>query len=192
LSEIRSRYIDRKGRVGAPGARGQDTAAGRSAGDADGCIGEKINMLAPNPAVRDETPVIIIALEAGGRALMTRDMELIRKIFAQIKGWTSVDLQAIELPDVEPLILARHIEMLHEARLIEAQKSTPLHGPPKFAVKDLTWAGHDFAAAIENDTVWNTIKQKLSAKELAGLPLGIVKDVAMGLLSHQIKSMFGL
>jgi len=24
------------------------------------------------------------------------------------------------------------------------------------------------------------------------LPLGIVKDVAMGLLSHQIKSMFGL
>jgi hypothetical protein len=83
-------------------------------------------MLAPNPAVRDETPVIIIALEAGGRALMTGDMELIRKIFAQIKGWTSVDLQAIELPDVEPLILARHIEMLHEARLIEAQKSTPL------------------------------------------------------------------
>ena len=124
---------------------------------------------------------------------MTRDMELIRKILAQIKGWTSVDLRAIDLPDVDPSILARHIEMLHEAGLIEAQKlSAPLHGPLLFAVKDLTWAGHDFAAAIENDTVWKSIKQKLSVQELAGLPLGIVKDVAMGILSHQIKSMFGL
>jgi hypothetical protein len=153
---------------------------------------EKSQMLMSNPTIAAPIPVVIVALEPGGRALMTRDMELIRKIFAQIKSWSSVDLQAIDMPDVDPSILARHIEMLHEARLIEAQKSTPLHGPPKFAVKDLTWAGHDFAAAIENDTVWNTIKQKLSAKELAGLPLGIVKDVAMGLLSHQIKSMFGL
>jgi hypothetical protein len=123
---------------------------------------------------------------------MTRDMELIRKIFAQIKSWTSVDLQAIDMPDVDPSILARHIEMLHDAGLIEAQKSAPLFGPPIFAVKDLTWVGHDFAAAIENDTVWNTIKQKLSPKELAGLPLGVIKDLAMGILSHQIKSIFGL
>jgi hypothetical protein len=83
-------------------------------------------MLAPNPAVRSETPVIIIALQAGGRALMTRDMERIRKIFAQIKSWSSVDLQAIDMPDVDPSILARHIEMLHDAGLIEAQKSAPL------------------------------------------------------------------
>jgi uncharacterized protein DUF2513 len=124
---------------------------------------------------------------------MTRDMELIRNIFAQIRSRTSVDLQAIDIPDVDPAILARHIEMLHDAGLIEAQKlSAPLHGPLIFAVKDLTWAGHDFAAAIENDTVWSTIKQKVSPKELAGLPLGIIKDLAMGILSHQIKSMFGL
>jgi hypothetical protein len=152
----------------------------------------KSQMLMSNPTIRAPVPVVIVALDPGGRALMTRDMELIRNIFVQIRSRTSVDLQAIDIPDVDPAILARHIEMLHDAGLIEAQKSAPLHGPLIFGVKDLTWAGHDFAAAIENDTVWNTIKQKLSAKELAGLPLGIVKDVAMGLLSHQIKSMFGL
>jgi hypothetical protein len=118
-------------------------------------------MFMQNPTVRDHAPTVIISLEVGGRALMTRDMELIRKIFAQVKGWTSVDLRAIELPDVDPSILARHLEMLHNAGFIEAEKSVSLHGPLRFAVKDLTWAGHDFAAAIENDSVWNAIKQKL-------------------------------
>jgi hypothetical protein len=150
-------------------------------------------MLAPNPAVRDQTPVIIMALEAGGRALMTRDMELIRKIFAQIRARTTLGYQEIDIPGVDPAILARHIELLHDAKLIDANKSDPLHGPHSlFIVKDLTWAGHDFAAAIEDDTVWGTIKQKLTPKQLAGLPLQVVKDLAMGLLTHQIKSMFGI
>jgi hypothetical protein len=149
-------------------------------------------MLAPNLAVRDETPVIIIALEAGGRALMTRDMELIRKILVQIKSWTSVDLQAIDMPDVDPSILARHIEMLHEAGFIVAEKSVPLHGPIKFMVKDLTWEGHDFAGAIENEGIWSKIKQAFSAKELATLSFPILKTVGIGLLERFAKDRLGL
>src|SRR5665213_1375001 len=128
-------------------------------------------MLASNLAVRNETPVVIIALEAGGRALMTRDMELIRKIFAAIQERKTAELYSLEIPDVDPAILARHLEMLHDAQLIDAQKSAPLRGNLIFAVKDMTWAGHDFAAVLENDTVWDKMKEKLSPKELATLPM---------------------
>src|ERR1700694_601684 len=117
-------------------------------------------MLAPNLAVRDQAPVIIIALEAGGRALMTRDMELIRKILAQIRSRTALDWQPIEIPDADPAILARHIELLHQALLIEATDNAPYNSPlPRFAVKDLTWAGHDFAAAILDDNGWRALIQ---------------------------------
>lgn len=124
---------------------------------------------------------------------MTRDMELIRKILAQIKSRSSLNYESIDIPDVDAAVLARHVELLHDASLIEALKSNPLNSPhPIFIVKDLTWDGHDFAAAIENDTVWNTIKQKLSAKELAGLPLSVIKQLAIGLLTQSVKSTFGL
>jgi hypothetical protein len=153
-------------------------------------------MLAPNLAVRNEAPIIIIALEAGGRALMTRDMELIRKIFAQIRGRTSLDYEAIDLPDVDPVILARHIEILDNAGLVEVIKSNGpggLQSPhPVFAVKDLTWAGHDYVAILENDTVWNKIKEKLSPKELATLPFSTLKTLGLGLLDQYLKSKFGL
>jgi hypothetical protein len=153
----------------------------------------KRRMLMSNPTIRAPVPVVIVALDPGGRALMTRDMELIRNILAQIKSRNTLDYQPIEIPDVDAAILARHVELLHQAHLIEALRSDPLNSPhPLFTVKDLTWDGHDFAAAVGNDTVWSTIRQKLSPKELAGLPLGIIKDLAMGILSHQIKSMFGL
>jgi hypothetical protein len=150
-------------------------------------------MLAPNLAVRNEAPIIIIALEAGGRALMTRDMELIRKIFAQIRARTSLDYQEIDIPDVDPAILARHVEILEQAGLIEVIKSEGYRASyPLFAVKDLTWAGHDFVAILENDTVWNKIKEKLSPKEIATLPLSTLKTLGLGLLDHYLKSKFGL
>ena len=142
-------------------------------------------MLIVNIAVPDQKAVVIIALDKTGRALMTRDMELIRKIFARIRSRDTLDLQPIDIPDADAAILAWHIELLHDAHLIEAQESNPLHSPhPYFIVKDLTWDGHDFAAALENDTVWNTIMQKLSPKELAGLPLSVVKKLAIALLEQ--------
>jgi len=82
--------------------------------------------------------------------------------------------------------------MLHDAGYIEAEKSSPLQGLPKFMVKDLTWAGHDFAAVLENDTVWSKLKEKLSPKELATIPLSVMKTVGLGVLEHYLKGKFGL
>ncbi len=59
-------------------------------------------------------------------------------------------------------------------------------------VRDLSWQGHDFAAAIQNESVWATIKQKLSPNELATMPLTIIKDVGVALLKAYAMRKLGL
>jgi hypothetical protein len=137
-------------------------------------------------------PVIIIALDPNGRAVMTRDMELIRRILKTIKEDQDTNFKAIDFPDVDPSILVRHMELLKEARLIESLESRPLEGGVRIMVKDLTWAGHDFVAAVDNDTVWNKIKQKFSPGELATMPLSIVKTLGIGVLEQIAKAKLGL
>ena len=46
---------------------------------------------------------LIMALNPNGRALMTRDMELIRKIFAEIQKRKDADLRTLEIPGVQRL-----------------------------------------------------------------------------------------
>jgi len=150
-------------------------------------------MLVKTTIVHQKT-VVIMALDPNGRALMTRDMELIRRIILAIKERKTADPQVLEMPDVDPAVLTRHLEMLDQAGFIDAEKSVPFekHRPITFMVKDLTWQGHDFAAAIENDTVWSTIKEKLSPKELMTVPLSVLTSLGMGVLEQYLKSKLGL
>src|ERR1700674_3783330 len=109
----------------------------------------------------------IVALDLRGRALMTRDMELIRKIFAEIQSRKDALPKPVEIPDVDEEVVARHLEMLLEAALIDGQSSHPLgQAFPNIMVTDLSWAGHDFAAALANDSVWGQMKKKFSASQL--------------------------
>jgi DNA-binding HxlR family transcriptional regulator len=137
--------------------------------------------------------VIIIALDRTGRVLMTRDMELIRKIFLAIQQRKTSEFQALHIPDVDVSVLARQLEMLDDAGLIEAVKSAPHDGRQlTFMVKDLTWPGHDLASVLQNDTVWGKIKEKLSPAELSTIPLSVLKTVGLGVLEHYLKGRFGL
>ena len=63
---------------------------------------------------------------------------------------------------------------------------------PIFAVKDLTMTGHDFAATLENNTVWAKLKSAYSPAELAGLPIRLVQTIASDLLVTWAKSKVGL
>jgi Hypothetical protein (DUF2513) len=149
-------------------------------------------MFMQNPTVRDHAPTVIISLEVGGRALMTRDMEVIRNIILAIQARKTTDLEALEIPGVDAAVLARHLELLHDAQYIEAVKTVPLQGQPLFLVKDLTWSGHDFAAVLLNDTVWGKIKAAISPKDLATLPLSVVRAVGLPLLEKFAKQQLGL
>jgi len=58
---------------------------------------------------------------------------------------------------------------------------------PEGAIINLTWAGHDFAEAVRNDTTWN--KAMGTMKEKAG---SITFDILKQLLSVIIRSALGL
>jgi len=124
---------------------------------------------------------------------MTRDMELIRKIFAEIQKRKDADLRTLEIPGVDEVIVARHLEMLLTNGFVEGEQSYPLEQSfPIILVKDLSWSGHDFAAILANDSVWAKLKKTFSASELETLPFGIIKDAGMGLLAQWVKSKVGL
>ena len=144
-------------------------------------------------AIQPRTPEIIMALNRCGRALMTRDMELIRKIILEIQHRNDVRPATMSIDGYDDIVVARHLELLMDANLIEGVKSAPISTPHAIImVKDMTWAGHDFAAAIENDGVWNKIKQAFPAKELATMPLSVLKSAGVALLEQYAKAKLGL
>ena len=63
-----------------------------------------------------------------------------------------------------PVVL-RHIEMMAQANLVEgrAHRNSRGGGGDIFLVTDLTWDGHDFLAALRNNTVWGRMKQTFAA-----------------------------
>ena len=124
---------------------------------------------------------------------MTRDMDLIRRIFLEIEARKDVSLRPIQIDDVDTVILARHLELLLDAKLIEGAKSVSgSGGAPYIRVKDLTWDGHEFIGAIKNDGVWSKLKQALSADQFVSLPLDAVKAVAISIAIAIAKQKAGL
>lgn len=127
---------------------------------------------------------------------MTRDMELIRKICLQIQARKDVSLKPVEIDGVDPVVLARHLEMLLQAGFLEG--APPMisgrggGSAPYIIVKDLSWEGHSFLDAIKNDSVWNKLKQSFSPDQLASLPLEVMKTVGIGLLTSWAKQQAGI
>jgi hypothetical protein len=124
--------------------------------------------------------------------MMTRDMELIRKIIEEIQSKQTLDPRPIQIEGVDSTVLARHLELMMNAKLIEGIQSKPGSTfVPYVAVKDLTWAGHDFAAAIQNDTVWKRMKDTLGG-QIKSMPLEVLKMVGVSLLTELAKQQTGI
>src|SRR6266852_5314502 len=99
--------------------------------------------------------VTTIALDPSGRALMKRDMELIRKIVVEIQSRRDIEPRVVEIDGFDSMVVFRHVEMLHHAGFLEATTVVPMCGLPIIMVKDLTMQGHDFAAVVLNEGVWS-------------------------------------
>jgi hypothetical protein len=123
---------------------------------------------------------------------MTRDNELIHQIILAIKARKDATPQALEVDGADKAIVARHLEMLLDLGLLEGEKLRAFNAAPypTILVKDLTWSGHDLAAVMENETVWGQFKQRLSPSELVQIPLPVLKNVGIGLLTTWLKSQF--
>jgi hypothetical protein len=135
-----------------------------------------------------------IELYPNARAMMTRDMELIRRILLKIKERRTLELGPIEIDGPDSEIVTRHLEMLHKQGLIEGviHYSVASALPDLILVKDMSWDGHDFIGVMENKGVWNIIKEKFSPSELAEMPFSIIKKVGLALWEHLAMKAVGL
>jgi hypothetical protein len=123
---------------------------------------------------------------------MTRDNELVRQILLAVKARKDATPQALELDGADKAIVARHLEMLWDVGLLEGEKlgALPNTSYPTILVKDLTWSGHDLAAVMENEAIWGQFQKKLSPSQLAQIPLPVLKNVGISLLTTWLKSQF--
>lgn len=121
---------------------------------------------------------------------MKRDLELCRKIFILLEsrppGEYGLDPDQLE---VDWATLACHIELLHGAKLLEANFSycdgnVP---PASFQIERLTWEGHEFLNASRDDSTWLAAKEKLGDK--AG---SVTFSVLMSVLAAITLSQLGL
>ena len=133
----------------------------------------------------------ILALDPNGRVLMTRDMELVRKILFEIDSWPDTHPRAVRVEGHDDKTVFRHLEMLHEAKLIDVygsvHRSNVTGEIDQILVTDMSWAGHDFVAALKDASVWNKIKASLSPDQLARMPLEAMKAVAIYTLTEMAK-----
>ena len=99
----------------------------------------------------------------------------------------------LKVAGYDEMTVERHLEMLVDAGFVEGIVSRPLGITyPLVMVTDLSWAGHDFASAITNENIWQKIKQSFSTKDLTTMPLTVIKNVAVGLLTKWAESKVGL
>jgi len=120
---------------------------------------------------------------------MKRNWDLIRKILLIIedlpRGYAPPELS---FEGYSPAQVGYHAWLLIDAGLADGDK-LHIHGAeaPEGIIFNLTWAGHDFAEAMRNDTTWN--KAMGTVKEKAG---SITFDILKQLLSSIIKGALGL
>jgi hypothetical protein len=137
--------------------------------------------------------VILIELRQNARVLMTRDMELIKRILLEIEARKDLKPAPVIMEEIAPDILGRHIELIHEAGLLDATVLHPAANMvPDIIIRDLSWEGHEFVAALKNNSVWSKITNSFSASELAVLPITVLKDVCISLLKEWAKKKVGL
>jgi Hypothetical protein (DUF2513) len=114
-----------------------------------------------------------------------RDLDLIRRILIAAEGIDPNEpyLPPTEFSDVDSAVLGEHFKLMTELDLVEASWSTAVNGViVPIGIMRLKNPGHDFLAAIRNETIWE--KTKVKIKDSVGTTtLELVKVVATGLAS---------
>ena len=124
---------------------------------------------------------------------MKRDMDLIRELLLKIEnGQTSFILTsdtaaALSLSPAEGGMTEEHLILLKQAGFIEIM-SRSLSG--HYAIKRLTWEGHDFLDSIRDPKIWE--KTKKGVEGAGGFTVDLLKDLAKGFMKKQIEEYTGV
>lgn len=118
---------------------------------------------------------------------MKRDMDLIRRILLAMEAYEHGFVPAtftVEGYDQE--VIGHHVWLMAQGHLITAAITTAHgDGSPVALPATITWAGHDFLAAVRNDTVWRKVKAVLKDRGLS-LPFALLQDLALKILAAHV------
>jgi hypothetical protein len=120
---------------------------------------------------------------------MKRDMDLIRKIVLAIEDGEHAQADhPLKIDGASESAIGYHAYLLVDAGLAEGIDATTRGSDgPEYILTHLTWAGHEFADACRNETVWNQAKAKV--KQSVG---SVTFDVFKELLVSFLKGAVGL
>jgi Hypothetical protein (DUF2513) len=104
---------------------------------------------------------------------MKRDMDLVRQILREIEDapYTG-DAVGFSIPNCTDEQLQYHLQLLHEAGLIDGMDASTLDGLA-FLPTRLTWQGHEFLEASRDDGMWEKAKT-LALKTVGGLSFDVL------------------
>lgn len=124
---------------------------------------------------------------------MKRDMDLIRRIVLAVQALPLTrggrDTEALSgLPGVDRAAFAAHAQLLEEAGLVRAQfRGDERQLPADAIIYRLTWAGHEFADSIRDETLWEKAIEHV-VKPSASWTFGVLLDY----VKLEIRSRLGL
>lgn len=113
---------------------------------------------------------------------MKRDMDLIRQIVLAVRD-AAGPLNRFDGVDINTF--GEHALLLQEAGLIDASIQVTQHRPTAVIIWRLTWAGHDFADAITDDTLWSKAKDNV-IKPAASWTFGVLLEYLKGEITQNI------
>ena len=124
---------------------------------------------------------------------MKRDWDTIREILTTLEDNTLPNniLQLSDFPSAQTANISYHAELLLEAGLVDGEMQKTIgRGAHGVFITRLTWHGHEFLDAINNDTVWEKTKKSFTNSGIS-MTFELIKSVATDTASSLVKSTLG-
>jgi Hypothetical protein (DUF2513) len=83
-----------------------------------------------------------LSINAKPRPDVKRDMELVKRILAEVESWPDESPRDVVVEGYEQHVVARHLEMLAAAGFLDVYVQPDPEAPIR--VRDLSWKGHEY------------------------------------------------
>lgn len=113
---------------------------------------------------------------------MRRDPDLMRKLILAVEA--EVDTDSIEGYDLKQI--GYHAYLAVDARLANGIDMTTIEDTlPQWQITHLTWAGHDFADAARDETMWTKARARIASVG-GSVSFDVLKDLLVAIAKNAV------
>lgn len=114
-------------------------------------------------------------------------MDLVRQILIALEkhehGFAPPDFT---IAGYDQEVIRHHVWLMEQGHLLTAIPTTGYsNGSPSASPLAITWTGHDFLAAVGNESVWSKVKT-LAKDRMVTLPFTLLQALAVQILAGHI------